>query len=254
MREFTIRSVAEFVELLHDLGSQPEHPTSFRGQTTSCALYPTLTRPGGPAAGASREGLVHAEQKLLDEFRRRVPKQDFERSDYWETAILGRHHGLPTRLLDWTELPIIALFFAVTLAPDEAPRDSGASEPQGLVFGTHGERFFMHELAERVGAAPWELKDEEPKLFIPDFRDERIFPQRSVLSVWRDPTQPFEKVSSAVWRFDVPADCHRQIRRELDGLGISAELLFPDLDGAARYLTWKATEEEWARRRTRSSR
>jgi hypothetical protein len=184
------------------------------------------------------------EKKLLDEFNRRIPTGTLgHRPDYWETAVLGRHHGLPTRLLDWSELPLAALYFAV--APKErACRDPRHEQGPAAVFGTHGDRRFMGEVREHYGPEPWTLYDRGPHFFIPDFRDERILPQRSVLSVWKEPALPFEQVTDEVWCFVVPPTYHHAVRKELDRMGINEEILLPGFDGAARYVGWKITDEE----------
>ena len=243
-RILQVDSALRFMEQVEKLWLRPPRPDTFRGQASLEPMRPSLTRDGGPAAKCSAERLLYLEKKLLDEFNRRIPTGALgHRPDYWETAVLGRHHGLPTRLLDWSELPLAALYFAV--APKErACRDPAHEQGPAAVFGTHGDRRFMGEVRESYGSEPWSLNDRGPHFFIPDFRDERILPQRSVLSVWRDPALPFEQVTDEVWCFVVPPAYHRTVRQELDRMGINEEILLPGFDGAARYVGWKITDAE----------
>jgi len=253
-RTFSIGSIREYIEVLDNLRVEHDrtgcgHPTTFRGQRRWRTLLPSLTRKGGPAYQVEEDKILRVERKLLDEFMRRLGRQQRPTSDYWDAAIRGQHHRLPTRLLDWTELPLVGLFFAVEGEPekndDAQEKHDDGKVPDSVVIGTHGNRLFTHELDEKVGANLWSLREAGPFFFIPNYLDDRIFPQRSVLSVWRDPAQPFENVSRDVWRFDVAADRRIAIQRELSRFGITQETLFPGLDGAAAYLQWKAVDERW---------
>lgn len=104
-------TIVEFVRLVLE---KLRSPYMFRGHANvEWELEPVIDR---AEFSAVRETITRVEHERLafEEFKRLalahlhpVPE------DGWEFLALARHHGVPTRLLDWTENPRVALFFAV---------------------------------------------------------------------------------------------------------------------------------------------
>src|SRR5262249_33489229 len=98
----------------------------FRGQRREWPLVPKIGRV------KLRQPLLQAEREMLSALKRRalpllhtLPESDLE----W--LPLGQHHGMATRLLDWTENPLTALWFAVRRPPEAD--EYGDPEP-GVVW------------------------------------------------------------------------------------------------------------------------
>lgn len=193
------------------------------------------------------------ERHLLRNFRKYAHRQD-PGPTAWDWLALGQHHGLPTRLLDWTFSPLVALHFATASWPDEdavlwavdceathaklPPRLRGALDEEGsVVFTTEllAEHAPDMRALDRLSAdAPFALFFEPPSLH------ERIVNQAAVLSVISKPTCHMEDwlaEHTDAWRARrIPAALKHEVRERLDQAQITERLLVPGLDGLAAWL------------------
>ena len=112
-------TLKDYTELIEPLKSSTDAPVLFRGiGKASYTLLPSLYR--HPSTTDVAE-LIELEGNILTRFRHRsIPYQDRPLSNDWELLFLMQHFGIPTRLLDWTENPFIALYFAITSAENSA--------------------------------------------------------------------------------------------------------------------------------------
>jgi hypothetical protein len=198
----------------------------------------------------------HVELSLLRNFRKYAPPGTPTDLKYWDWVSLAQHHGLPTRLLDWTYSPFVALHF-VTAKTDLADKDgvvwcvdfveAHRMLPDELRMELDRESsnvFTTEMLSRRVpdlrsldslgGDDPFLLFFEPPSL------DARIVNQFALFSILPDPS-----LTLADWVEAHPQYCRKvvvkaelkwEVRDKLDQGNITERVLFPGLDGLCAWL------------------
>lgn len=194
------------------------------------------------------------ERHLLRSFRKYAHRHAPGPST-WDWLSLAQHHGLPTRLLDWTYSPLIALHFATLGPPGETAvlwevDCEGAHErlPRPLrdALREEGARVFTTELLDEHAPDLRALDalgaSDEPFLlfFEPPSLDERIVTQAAVLSVGSDPhlqvEEWLEQHRDCRRAWCIPPEVKPEVRARLDQANITERALLPELDGLAAWL------------------
>jgi hypothetical protein len=241
---------------------------AYRGLASSrFCLETTLQRMGGPYA--------QLESHLIRNFR----KYAYEHAamtnpglimnpasqSMWNWLVLARHHGLPTRLLDWTYSPYVALHFATEDLFAEQPSDDSviwcvdytkahALLPEWLQSHLRTEVsdvFTIDMLTQTVDdLAAFDKKaslrgiSREPSEFVlffePPSFDARVVNQFALHSMMSSPTahldQWLEQHPQFFRKLIIPAKLKWEIRDKLDQANINERILYPGLDGLCRWL------------------
>jgi len=171
------------------------------------------------------------EKETLNRFKLRAYSEQLPTpKDDWEWMALAQHHGLPTRLLDWTTSPLIALYFATKPSIDFKGEIEDTNENGSAIFAMHTCNYIDTEFE----VPPYEY--EGFGLFYPPHITKRITGQYGLFSVQPDPKKEFHdgfEVGYANWikKIEFTPEVAKEIQRKLYLLGIRHESIFPDLDG-----------------------
>jgi hypothetical protein len=216
----SIESFSEFHKFIESFGKKA---VVFRGLRKES--YPLV-----PKVGRYEEFTVDdvekQERDMLRLFKQfAVPFLTNAPKNNWEWMAVAQHHGLPTRLMDWTHNPLVAAYFAVEKKYDG----------DSVVYA------YAHSKFIDTVKNPNPFTVDHIARFIPDHITPRITAQAGLFTVHPNPKTPF--VSPMISKLIIKKQFRKDLKYILYKYGIHRATMFPGLDGLANHITWRKTKE-----------
>ena len=190
----------------------------FRGQSDeSWELIPKCGRPGCK---------INDEILFKQWKRRAVHYLDKKNYSEWELLSIAQHNGLPTRLLDWSQNPLIALFFACFENYDL----------DGALFILKSRSNTVNEEEEKN---PFSLEG-EIQIYQPSTSTNRIANQLGYFTIHKYPNVAMTKKNYIPFleKYIIPSEMKEEIIFMLNQFGVNFLSIYPDLEGLAKHLSW----------------
>ncbi len=252
-----VRNVVEFLGRLDEALAESAHGklAAFRGHADGTwKIVPQLARGADPTKAIC----TNPDDDKDKSFERRVlrvfpdhahaylPPWFATGSDVevkWKTIVVAQHYRLPTRLLDWSTNPLIALYFCVagSSVPCSCKVACGFRSRTGRHHGAvlvlrDRQTFSVSSLARTSASPPLYAGHDDPGLIRPPDIDRRIVAQGSLFSISSRPATAV-KPDGIVKVHD---DARSSLLQELNTLGINRRTVYQDLDSVSEYLTWSS--------------
>ena len=204
------------------------------------------------------------EETILRSFTKYASSEDPALKDsVWRQLIIGQHHGLPTRMLDWTYSPLIGLHFATSAEPVKlGTRDALLWKIDGKELNERlpdkyqrelknsNAHMFTVEMLQKVTSSLREydldMKDHAMVLMEPPSIDQRIINQYASFTIVppgiesADGTctieQWLDKNTENTIKYIIDKDIIWRVRDMLDQMNLNERIIYPGLDGLSQWL------------------
>lgn len=252
----SLAQLEQMIENIENTFADPSRgypPIWYRGQSkANWSLQPGALRPpflsqvgrGNPQTVTPPN--EDFEFVLLENFRlaaSHIIPRDITRPELY---FLAQHHGVPTRLLDWTTSAVAALFFAVAQNYDD----------DGAVFAANARN--VYPLDDEKCHGKWYVEVQRPSSpcieetityafgegkrpteplvhpVLPDRRVGRLFQQSACFTLHMPGSDPLEDQAEQIWKYIIPAQAKKVLQFKLRRIGVHWGTIFGDLDNVAK--------------------
>jgi type I restriction enzyme M protein len=206
----------------------------FRGQGLARHdLLPGIARPG-LTTSSGRTFTEEDEDLLLRQFKERAHRFVEQGYDDLSLLVLAQHHGLPTRLLDWSYNPLVAVYMATEHEEKGNCESSAIFVWENYSKPKIGTRLSMDEIQSM----------RKVEVISPTHLDIRIVNQRGLFTLHPYPWNALiSSETGTIAKVSIAHGYRQDLRKLINVLGINESSIYPGLDGLSRHLKWMQTND-----------
>lgn len=236
-------------------------------------LLPGIFRMRDISPGYSTTEYSQLEFNILNDFISEACRfmKDIPVADIPAWLEIAQHFGVPTRLLDFTENPLVALYFACLGSQKTDAAVWIINEPvynkkfflkNGLVLAIESKQVVDKIVSEEIVYQNYQIQHygnpiyiQCPWIYKPHYHEERMNLQSSIFMIWGADQRPLTELIGAnefmvaenvtnqecgiICSIDIPANCKRELINQLNLCGINEKFIYPGMDGIGRYINQK---------------